>query len=257
VTIVPTEVTLPRWLSWIIESRWVSYVLLASGWALAVIAGSVRGLAQIMLLILGAALVVAHAIRVDFMTSRREKKIKDAEQAALDATEELILVLGDAFEPIAEILGRIAAEPSRPVRRNLAHVLIQKIVDAAARICGPQERGQTRSTFFRLHGDALQFVTHGGRGEKPRHERLPVDALELAKARGNVLIKDVADAPEGVDLTDASYKTFVSCSVYAGDDVLGLLTVDAVDPGTLRKTDLRSALVLANMLGVGLALAKN
>lgn len=247
-------VQLPNWLSRCIDSRWTSYALLAGTTVLSALAGYAETWPARAWFVTGAATcVVLHAWRVDVVDRRQRRLIRSAATAALEATEDLIVILGNSFEPIAELLGRIAATPAKRDREKLVQILTQKVVDAAARICGPRDANVTRAAFFRLQEDRLVFVTHGGRGERPRHDHLPPAAVELARARSHVLIRNVAtDTPDPREFEAAGYRTFLSCSVYAGQQVLGLLTVDAPRPGSLRRTDLRTAVVLASMLGTGL-----
>jgi hypothetical protein len=233
-------------------------VLLAIGLASATLIGFVTVLwAQLALLVIAVCCAVVREWRLDAHSKALSHQVEDAKEAAVDATTDLIVILGDSFEPIAEVLGRIAAAPSRRERAELAQLLTQKVVDAAAKICGPQEAGEVRSTYYQLNGSSLRFVAHGGRGDIPRHGYLPQDCVALARERRNVLVPDVRTDTDDPDrFTDATYKTFLACSVYAGTEVLGLLTVDARQPRSLNKTrDLRSALVLAGMLGTGLCLA--
>lgn len=253
------QVRLPSWLRASIHSAWSGYGLLTVAVAAPAAAGGVVTSVgwQWGLICFGALCAVAEAVRQNFLNGRREQRLQSARTAAEDAVVELTLLLGTLVEPIAELISQLAATRSKPQRRELARSLTEKVVQAASAICGPNEIGATRAVFFRLQGGQLIFVTHHGRAPRPRHE-LPAAAVAVAQSRRNALIRDVAtDAPDPSEFVGATYRTFLSCSVYSGNEVHGLLTVDAVKAGTLTKRDLRSALVLGHLLGAGLALAEN
>jgi hypothetical protein len=259
-----SRIVLPSWLSKFVDSRWVSRVLLVVGWLAAALVGLVpSGWWRVSSLAFGVTAVVCASLLVDRETriAHEQAEIagadaKSAREAAEEAVTELIVVLGLYFEPIAEMLARMVGTSQRGERQRLGGLLMQKVVEAAAGICGPTQPGITRAAFFELREGELAFVTHHGRGEPPR-QTLPVAALDLALAQGSALVLDVeTDAPNPEEFASASYRTFISCSVYAGATVEGLLTVDAADSGTLRKRDLRAVVVLAHVLGAGLALQK-
>jgi len=167
----------------------------------------------------------------------------------------LILVLGRYFEPIAGLLALMAANQDKGDRRQQGGVLIQKIVTAAAAICGPVGNGLIRANYFELRDGQLHFVTHHGRGEAPRSQ-LPQEALSLAMARKHALVPDVREVPNPASFAGVSYRTSLSSSVFSGETVHGLLTVDATGLGMLSKRDLRTAVALSHMLGAGLAMQK-
>ncbi|MFI7059401.1 GAF domain-containing protein [Kribbella sp. NPDC050124] len=185
-----------------------------------------------------------------------ERQLMSAREAAIQAKTNLTVMLQDAFEPIAEVLGRIAACRTKADRDKLTPVLVEKVVGVAASICGPSKAGQTRSCYFKCEDGQLKFLTYDGRGGKPRHQNLPPQAYDLAQKRKSGIEPDVRSSADPTLFLGASYRTYISCPVYAGDEVLGLLTVDAVEPHTLSKQDLRSTEVLAHMLGAGLATRK-
>lgn len=252
----PLRITLPPWIAAVVRYRWLSTILGSAAWMLAVVAGWAEGLTGWILAGVGLVLVLFQAVRSELAFRRREAELDQLRQQAIEASKQLIVLLSNTFEPITEILGRIATTYERRRREQHVAILTQKVLEAAAQVCGPEGTGGTRACFYEYQDDGLTFVTHHGRGDRPRRRQLPEAAVGLAAEAGNTLVTDIADDEDGKDFhfEDATYRTYLSCAVYAGESVYGLLTVDCVDADTLSRTDLRSALVLANVLGAGRAL---
>lgn len=185
-----------------------------------------------------------------------EQEARAAEDLALQYETRLALALGDAVTPIAHLLGRMASGPAGE-RALVRGQLVQRIVDAAAELCGAE---RARAAFFEISGDAMRPVAWAGRGDAPTatFERgtPPGDvAHEIVARRAHLFVPDLADPPAGVEIgPHAEYSTFLSVAVYAGGDSFGLLTVDAVEVGDLDDGDVDVARALAQLLGVGLAL---
>lgn len=71
----------------------------------------------------------------------------------------------------------------------------------------------------------------------------------------NRLCVDIDDEPPpGWDATkQRDYKTFISVSVTTMDTAYGMLTLDALEPGTLTKDDLHTLRLMASALAAALA----
>lgn len=259
----PAPLQMPEWLRRIIDARLTVHVVVVIGAVVAGINGLVKTTPSKWVCIgMGTALLVVARLLEQRRTRlaaekeiRYQEDVASATEAARVAVKQLILVLGDYFSPIAELLARMSGTTNKAELRTLSGVLTQKIVEAAAAICGPSGHGIVRANYFKWDGSTLTFETHHGRGEAPR-QQLPAVAAALAQSRGAALVPDVKEAPNPEHFESATYQTFVSCAVYSGETIHGLLTVDSSEAGTLRKQDLRTAIVLSHMLGAGLALRK-
>ncbi|GGF46458.1 hypothetical protein GCM10011519_20530 [Marmoricola endophyticus] len=61
------------------------------------------------------------------------------------------------------------------------------------------------------------------------------------------------DPPTGWDTDkDRDYRAFISVAVIAGDTALGMLTLDAVEPGSLDDDDMGLLRLMAGLLAVAL-----
>lgn len=244
----------PEWLWPIVRSEWTSYILLAGAVAGPAASGldldgAIRGL----LIATGVGFAVLEARRANLIRSRRREEVKQAKEVAAQAVAELHVLLESLLVPIAELLAEIPDTPGLRDRRNLSDRLIEKVLDAAQGICGPNTTVGTRAVYFKLAGDELKYFAHNGRGDRPRHA-LPPDAVTLALSKKAVLQPDVAADPNPIHFAEASYKTFISSSVYAGSTVYGLLTVDAAQANSLTSNDLRVVGLLSHLLGGGIAM---
>jgi hypothetical protein len=250
-----TQSRLAPWAWLVIERAWVGHVLLGGTVLFPSAAGFVGHWSlRVILIGLGMVAVVLVNARANALARREGTRQSKVLAAAEKAVADYALSLGTFVEPLAELLGRLANTRRKSDRVPLRAAFVEKTLQAAVGICGPDDLAATRACFFSLDDGDLSFSSHAGRGAKPRHT-LPTEAVQLAKARKSVLIKDVQEAPNPESFQGVSYGTFISCSVFAGEAVFGLLAVDAVEPGTLTKHDLRAATVLAHLLGTALSIA--
>ena len=81
-------------------------------------------------------------------------------------------------------------------------------------------------------------------------------AIGLVLADEDLLCEDLESAPPlGWDLAkERDYRTFISVSVIAGDTAYGMLTLDAVEPGTLDVEDKALLRLMAGVLAVALSI---
>lgn len=208
------------------------------------------------LLLLAAAALFASPV---VFSSHREfvkgRHARSAELLAVEYRARLGLTLGEAITPIADLLGRIAVKDGEE-RAGLQGQLRQRVVDAASALTSAE---RSRSVFFGLEGRKLRAVAWSGRPEPPNQAlaRSGVSgalAYHLVESHGRVLVTDVSE-PEAAPLDlDGRYGTFLAVGVYAASTNLGLLTVDAAEPGALEESDLDIVAALAQTLGAGLAL---
>jgi hypothetical protein len=152
-----------------------------------------------------------------------------------------------------------ARRPDRGERPVLQGQLRQAVVAVASELCGPE---RARAIFFELSGAVMRPSAWAGRGDEPTmtfrrgaDERSDA-AFALLETRDYLFVPDIGgeDVPPGIDVdAEAVYRTFFSVAVAAGDTAFGLLTVDAVEAGSLDHGSLEVARALASLLASGLA----
>lgn len=246
--------------------RWVGVLLnaLAVGSAggaflLSALAGAATGARRTGLLVTGALLAAGVVAFGALRQLRDARRLRSAEELAVAAQEELGTALNGALGPITSYLGELVDAPDAETQATIAGQLRQAAVDAAVRLTAPG----SRSAFYRLApaGDRLTREVYAGRAALPRPEfrtgTRDGDAVLDLVARGDlVFVEDVATDPMVRPTVPGSYRTVIAAAVTAGERRLGMLTVDAPQPGDLSRTDVELVRVLANLLGSGLAQAE-
>lgn len=191
----------------------------------------------------------------------RERE-RQTEQVATDAVTEYRVRHHAVMMPIARMAGGIVNLRQGQKKRNLEERLQQLIVDLVSENIG---RGNTRACFFEyISGPPRQFVCDGVHKGKGRAD-VPRDRFSEGTDRGEAALRLVAEKETkfipNVDedrvpayiRENADYKTIITSPVLAGDKVIGLLTVDSVEPGDLREIDRLEVSLFALALGCGLA----
>ena len=203
--------------------------------------------------------------------AERERALSSKEQAERQMTEvqitaeaRLIFALRARLSPVLYCLGKIAAASSDAQVPPLIGLLTQAIVSAAIEHRDTAEG--RRSVFFAVKGDLMECVSYAGyEGEQDAARTVfrnkqddPVGRrmFRLLGKREALLIPDVdaADLPVKFP-SPRSYQTIIAAAVMAGDSPYGVLTLDAPQADSLGQPDLEVMKTLANLLGVGLALA--
>jgi GAF domain-containing protein len=212
------------------------------------------------------ALVAAGAVAVAvpmWIKSRRELRqetaARSAETLAIETDAKLRLVVGDVVTPIAEVVGKVHQVTARAERESLRGQLKQLVVEAAANLCDGE---RARAVFFELDGDEMRAAAWFGRGDPPStvftdaaDDRRGQEALLLVRFHDYLLVDDVRadELPRGAEpRPGAGYRSFISVSVFCGDQDLGMLSVDAPEPGAFDETDLNVMRAMAQLLGAGL-----
>ena len=226
-----------------------TYVVSATG-------GDAVGRTRTALLVLGAVLAGATVLVGALQQRRTQRRLRTAEQVAVEAEAELMLTLNGALAPITNYLGDMADQRTADGRATVAGQLSQAVVDAAVRLTAEG----SRSAFYQLDDDwqGLTREVWGGRSMQPRRSfsvgTPDGDAvLDVVRAGDYVVVDDVRTSPMVTPSPGAGYLTVVAVAVTAGSLPLGLLTVDAPHVGDLGPTDVELTRVLANLLGAGLA----
>jgi GAF domain-containing protein len=213
----------------------------------------------------GWALVAAGAVAVAvplWIKSRRELRqeleTRSAETLAIETDAKLRLVVGDVVTPIAEVVGRVH-QTSGKEREALRGQLRQLVVEAAASLCDGE---RVRAIFWKLERGEMRAGAWFGRGDAPTtvftndpDDRRGQEALLLVRFHDYLLIDDVRaeELPRGAEpRPGATYRSFISVSVFCGEQNLGMLSVDAPEPHAFDETDLNVMRAMAQLLGAGL-----
>ncbi len=160
------------------------------------------------------------------------------------------------------ILDGLAAEDDTTRSENLA-VARKTIVNAAQMICGPSDQA-VRATYFEAssngrNGYCLKSTgLHAGISPHSHREfrrsdgAAGAEAWRIAETGVPKLWQDLAvKSPPNYTRGDNPYQTFIQCGVLDGTGrVLGMLTVDAPDAGTLTTTDGRIVQHLCRLIAV-------
>jgi GAF domain-containing protein len=211
-------------------------------------------------------LVVAGAVAVAvplWIKSRRELRqeaeTRSAETLAIETDAKLRLVVGDVITPIAEVVGRVHQVSGKGEREALRGQLKQLVVEAAASLCDGE---RSRATFFELQRGEMRAAAWFGRGDAPStvftddpDDRRGQEALLLVRFHDYLLVDDVRaeELPRGAEpRPGAGYRSFISVSVFCGEQNLGMLSVDAPEPHAFDESDLNVMRAMAQLLGAGL-----
>lgn len=189
---------------------------------------------------------------------RIRASLRRAQGELAHVNNELKTSFGSAIGPIARLAGRINTEADPNRRERLRGQAIQTTVEAAARLAGP--RGETRASFFRFEPESDSFhpQAHHGRHDPPTTVFTPdrpngAHVLYLVNSRQSALCLNTERPEGGVPVISGKpYKTYICAPVFAGETTLGILTVDATQPGHLDRRHKAIAEALAQLLGCAL-----
>src|SRR6267154_2512356 len=156
---------------------------------------------------------------------RKERMRARAQRAAVDAAVAIRVTMNDALDPIVRQLGRVATE-GKQEREALAEAAIPIVVDSA---------------------DPLE----------PIAEATAAGDLVFAMIRRNqhLFCPDLdASPPPGWRVTaPQTYKSFAAVPVAAGQNAFGMLMVDALGKGGVKRADVPLIRLLGGLLAVALA----
>ena len=211
-------------------------------------------------LVVGAGLCSALVVAVSGLIQRRgRRRVRTAEQVAVEAEVELATALNGALAPMTSYLAELAVTAAPQVRARIAGMLGQAVVEAAVRLTSPG----ARSAFYAADLDAgvLTREVYAGRAALPRDEFVGGtpdgdSVLDLVERGDLVVIDDVRRDPMVVPSDGSGYRCVVAAAVTAGERRLGMLTVDAPRVAAFSGADVELVRVLANLLASGLAQAQ-
>lgn len=240
--------------------RWllpVTAVAATVAWLAGVTSGRAHGTLRIALIIVGAAFTFVAAGLPLWQHRRASEARADAIAAAEAARTRMRVALNDALEPLVHVISQLgeAPEPSKARRRGEA---IQFTVNTIAALT---DADRVRVCFFRLDlGPPARFHLDAftGRAGAPDASLDPGStggdaAMRTLRDGRWVLIDDLArrQAPFKWDHTP-EYRTALVGPVNRSGLPIGLLTLDALQPGELAHADLGVLRLLAELLGIAL-----
>lgn len=200
------------------------------------------------------------AVRVE------KRRAAEASHDSEELAAKLMASVCGGGQPLIATLGDIAGGSTQIHGVEPASAMVARVLAAARHRVGV-EPSDNRAVFIRVTDhDTLQFVLHDGRDSPPRRREwtrsdgaLGRDMLEFAFGNGTPY-QDYPDllekAPPGFgNPAEASYRSFVTTRVMAGPQVLGLLCVDSPRAENFTGPAKQVLLLLAGILGAGLAMA--
>src|ERR1700733_5966322 len=191
---------------------------------------------------------------------RKERLRAQAQQAAVDAAVAMRVTMNDALDPIVRQLGRVATAGGRREREALQEATVAMVVDSAAHLAGS---GRVRACLFRFGtgtGRVLVPSQYSGRVDDPL-EPITEGTVEgdlvfgMIRHNQHLFCPDLdAEPPPGWRITaPQTYRSFAAVPVAAGQNAFGMLMVDALEPGGIRRTDVPLIRLLAGLLADALA----
>jgi GAF domain-containing protein len=191
---------------------------------------------------------------------RKERLRAEAQRAAVDAAVAMQVTMNDALDPIVRQLGRVATAGGRREREALQEGMLAMVVDSAAHLAGS---GRVRASVFRFGTGTPRVLVpaqYGGRVDDPLEpvtEGTVEGDLVFGMIRHNqhLFCPDLdTKPPAGWRMTaPQTYKSFAAVPVAAGQNAFGMLMVDALEPGGIRRTDVPLIRLLAGLLADALA----
>jgi GAF domain-containing protein len=170
------------------------------------------------------------------------------------------VTLNDALDPIVRQIGRVATASGRHEREALQEGTVAMVVDSAAHLVGS---GRVRACLFRFAPGTprtLAPAQYSGRVDDPLEpitEGTTEGDLVFSMIRHNqhLFCPDLdADPPHGWRVTGLQgYKSFAAVPVAAGQNAFGMLMVDTLSKGGIRREDVPLIRLLAGLLADALA----
>jgi hypothetical protein len=200
-------------------------------------------------------------------TGIAQASIAEAATTAWVAESWRTIWLARTVQPMITALGDVAGAQNGPDRREAVEVLVTKAVGVVKVMSGRSgdDRSRTRSMYYQLESDdRLVLRKYVGEYGQPRREFLAHSSendrrvVELAKGETVLFVNDL-DATAPAYFTNPRgrpYKSLISVPVRAGAKSFGILMIDAEYAGSLTDLDVANGILIAGLLGAGLAVAE-
>ena len=174
--------------------------------------------------------------------------------------------LSAAGQPLVLALGSVTvARDSQEANAAIA-VLLDRSVALAQSTVGTRSESRVRAAFYDFDEAGLRrraYCVYAG-SDAPRRNFIvgrtahEDEVIRFANGENAILVRDLENEPPPhfVDSRGRNYKSFISVPVRAGNSSFGLLTVDADRPFALDEADRAYVVLIAGVLGAGLAHAE-
>ncbi len=186
--------------------------------------------------------------------------------SAREVQEEFKIAVWDQLAPLSRQLGKMAVG-NRDKCKAMLDETLQIAVVCASGLAGDHVR--TRATYFgrkQQNGHPTMVPKQSaGRGDAPQS----VFSKGVGSAEGDAVweyaekdleryvVDVVKTPPPGWDPDrKRAYRTFITVPVWYGDAVTGLLTVNAVDPGSLSENDVKTMRIIASLIGTAIGMTR-
>lgn len=230
----------------LLAPSWVGLLATAVTVAAAGVAGATHGVARGVWVA-----VAALAALLQFAGNRavarvREGQVADAAQLAEDVRTGDHVAVGAALVPLLRLVAQVHEHPPGAERTALRRAAVTGVLAASAASLGPI--GEVRACWYALDvgpaGD-LRGLRHDDYAGRPDQPRTRFDAatptgrrvLDAVLADDRVFVADVRSQPpeawEDDEHPTGAYVTFLAVPVRGEEQIHGMLSVDAVHPGTL------------------------
>jgi hypothetical protein len=240
--------------------RWLipTTVLAATGaWLMGVTSGRADGLTRLALVVGGAVLTTVASGTPLWQQHRASESRGDAVLAAQAARVTMRVALEDALDPFVHLIGRIAAAKGEEEKARRRGEAIQLGV---ATIAVLSDSRRVRVCFYSLNPRTHTLLLEGfaGRAGAPTRalkvsEEGGEAAVELTRDSSWIFVEDTeVEAPPYWWDVDPVYRTLLAGPVATPTAVVGLLTLDALQPGELAEVDLVLVRLIADLLATAL-----
>jgi hypothetical protein len=249
-----------------LQWRWLlplAAVASTGAWLAGVISGNLDGRSQIGMIVLGASCAALAAGVPLWQQARAARGRADAVAAARSARAAMRIAMEDALDPFAALLRQLATAKGRE-RARLRGEAIQLTMTSIAQLTafgGPGDVDRPRRLrvcYFVLEpGSPRRLVPHSyaGRAGTPTvtfDETTPAGQFLLRVAdSGWIIVDDTGERPIWWD-EDRVHRTFAAGPVPGDGHPVGVITVDALEPGELADLDLPLVRLMAHLLSLAL-----
>lgn len=198
----------------------------------------------------------------------RTDAAEQVEQARVDGREELLFIMDFVLLPLLRRLGPLTRTAPRSTARKTIATEIRMVSLAALKEVIDPAIPRLRANFFKLEyaPDDSAYLVEAGSTATPPRQRFDLstpgeeaDALLEMLATGEyVFTRDcMLDPPKGFDGSrPRSYRTFISASATDGSEVMGMVTVDSPEIGSLTEGDAVLVRLIATVIAVADAIAE-
>ena len=192
---------------------------------------------------------------------RSEQRQAEAEESEFDTRVEVKLALNDALEPVVRLLGEIAQEPKRATRDQLRAQAVPLVLVTAAgltgedrvRACwfaldpGPPGRLEPQESLGRAGPVTTVFTAGTPEGDT---------ALALVTDNRPLRLDTLAEVETGLWRLeeDPAYESLLVVPVTVANVAFGMITLDALEPGTFDDDDAALLRLMAGLLGTALSI---